>query len=177
MQLVQNVRGHLQSPRFDSAVGIERETGYPAKGSDVGVLFSDRLTQSIDFDLARLGSQLARLNRASKVGVERLEKRRGEAPGRSEPRARGDVGKAGDFDADLVHASRAEAFADDGMPYGIRAQDPLRAGVFRVGILDDHLWPECPADVDIDVLVDGGGDQETTVFPVVRRKVGTAAAE
>ena len=44
-------------------------------------------------------------------------------------------------------------------------------------ILDDQLAHERLVHGDVDVLVDGGGDEEAAVLAVVRRQVGAAAAE
>jgi hypothetical protein len=52
-----------------------------------------------------------------------------------------------------------------------------RRHVFQLRVLDDDLLAERLVQGDVDILVDGRGDQKTGVFAVVGRQIGAAATE
>ena len=105
--------------------------------------------------------------------VQRLEQRGGEAAGGAEPGAGRDVGHAGDLQVAAVDARPARSASRMiGCCSSPRARDAL-----QLRVLDDQLGHEGLVDRDVDVLVDGGRDQEAAVLAVVGRQVGAAAAE
>ena len=72
----------------------------------------------------------------------------------------------------LGHTGEFERFADDRMLDLIHRVDALEAGVF-----DDDLSFECPVLCDVDVFIDRGGDEKSSVFRLVGRQVRAAATE
>ncbi len=106
------------------------------------------------------------------VGVQCLEQRGGKTARRPEARPGGDVRHGGDFQRAGGHIDQAHGLADDRMLDGIDGRDAL-----QLGILDDQVRHERLVERDVDVLVDGGGDEKTRVFAVIAGQVGAAAAE
>jgi hypothetical protein len=48
---------------------------------------------------------------------------------------------------------------------------------FKVRILEDEALFETAVDIDVNVPVDGGGDEESAMLFVIRREVGASTAE
>ena len=62
------------------------------------ILLADRLAEPIDLDIAGLLGQLARVDDALAVGMQRAQQRGREAAGRSEPGAGRNIGQRRDLD-------------------------------------------------------------------------------
>jgi hypothetical protein len=86
--------------------------------------------------------------------------------------AGGDVGHAGDFQVRVGDAGHAQRFADNGVLHLCHVADLL-----HLRVLDDQPRLESLVERDVDVLVDGGSDQKTAVFLVIRRQVGPTATQ
>ena len=126
------------------------------------VLFADGLTAFFDFDAASfirklLGRDVAPLDR-----MQRMHEADGETAGRAEAgAARRDVRHRGDLKTAL-ESEHVQAFAHDGMLQLRSLFDFLGAR-----IADSQGVVELPAHGDVNVFVDGCGDDGTTVLPVV----------
>jgi hypothetical protein len=80
LQVEQRVHRHLERLGVHGAVGMEREAGHATVGGDVLVLLAHRFAQAVDLDVAGQLGQLARVQQAFPVRVQRLQQRRREAP-------------------------------------------------------------------------------------------------
>src|SRR5205807_2459423 len=87
-----------------------------------------------------------------------------EAARGAESRAGRDVGHARDLDARAADAGQAQRLADDRV---LDLVDPLDALDLRIA--QDDLFERRLHQRDVDVLVDGRGNQESPVVPVGRR--------
>ena len=172
LEVVERLGGDLQRPGFHLFVRKKTEAGDAAEGGDILVLLADRLLEDLDLDAAGLLGQLLRMDQILLQRVERLQQRRGETPGRPEARASRHVGHAGDLQMRRPDPRRSQRFANQGMLHLVDRPDPL-----HVGVLDDQVLDECLVQRDIDVLVDGRGDDEPAVLAVVRGQVRPAAAQ
>ena len=83
-----------------------------------------------------------------------------------------DIGHARNLQGVMVNACHLYRFPDDRVFEAVQVLDSL-----HLGVLDDKIFDECLVDSDIDVLVDGGGDEETLMVGVIRGQVGATAAE
>ena len=154
------------------AILAEFEGRDAAEGGDVLILFADRLAEKIDFDMAGLlGEHLAR-NEILIQRVQGAQQGDGEAAGGAEPGAGGNVGHADDFQVGRGHRHQPEGLADDGVL-------DLVDGLHHFGgrILDEVFGLEGLVERDVDVLIDGGGEDEASVLAVVGGKVGAASSE
>src|SRR5277367_483619 len=75
--------------RINRPVTMEREAGYAAERSDVLILLADRFFQQVDLDMTGLFRQLARVNNAARLGVQRPKQRSCKAAGRTKAGAGG----------------------------------------------------------------------------------------
>ena len=97
LKAVQGVGIDLKRPGLDLMVGKEPETGDPAKGGNVLILFTHRLFEEIDFDVARLLGQFLRMDKILFQRVQGLQQRGRKARRGSQACAGRDVGHASDF--------------------------------------------------------------------------------
>ena len=171
LHVVERPLADLQRPRLHLAVGQEPEASDPAVGRDVLVLLADRLLQDVDLDLARLLGQLAGVDQVL-LRVQRLEQGRGEAARRSQPGARRDVGHAGDLQPEILPAHQPQRLADQRV---LDVLDPLH--LLHLRILQEDSRHEPMMDQDVDIFINGRGDEEAAVLLVVGRQVGPPAAE
>src|SRR5205807_150078 len=65
-----------------------------------------------------------------------------------------------------------QCFAKNGMPHFID-----RVDVFDIGVLEPDTGAERTVDGDVDVAIDGSGDQKAAELFVIRRQIGPTAAE
>src|ERR1051326_4840983 len=73
LQIIQVLRIQVERTRVDAVVAIELEAGDAAKRGNILILFSDRLAQAIDLDVARLLGKLARMNQLLAMNIQRSE--------------------------------------------------------------------------------------------------------
>ena len=149
----------FERPGFHFVVGQETEAGDAAIGRDVLVLLADRLAQQVDLDVAGLPRQLLAVDERAVMGVQRPQQRGGEAAGRAQAGAGGNVRHAGDFQVRRAQAGQLERLPHDGV---LHLGDGVH--VLELRVLDDQLLREGVVQGDVDVLVDGGGDQEAAVL-------------
>src|SRR5262249_17518388 len=148
-----------------------REGGHPTDGGDVLILFADRLAEAIDLELTRLFGELFARAEVALVRVERVQERDGEGGRRSEPRVRRNVGDAGHLDP-LADARHPQRFAEDAM------FDLLDVGyVFGLRIRKTDVVVKPLVRRDVNVLIDGGGDEIAAELFVVSGDVGPPAAQ
>ena len=90
----------------------------------------------------------------------------------AQPRAGRDVGHAGQLEVLAVDADELHRLADDRVAQLGGVLHPL-----ELRVLDDPVGDERLVERDVDVAVDGGGDEEAAVLFVVGREVGPPAAD
>ena len=162
----------LQRCHIHGAILTELEGRDAAEGRDVLVLFADGLPQDVDLDVTGLlGQHLAR----DEVLIQRMQRAQQgdrETAGRTQASPGGNIGKADDLQVRRAHGDHAQGFADDGvldLVHGLH--------YFGGGILDEVLRLEGLVERDVDVFIDGGGEDEAPVFAVVGGKVGATASQ
>ncbi len=104
--------------------------------------------------------------------MKRLEQRGGEATRTAQPGARRDVGHARQFEVASRDAHQLEGLADDRMLDVVQTGHP-----FQFGVLQNQLGHEGFVEGDIDVFVDGRGQQEAPEALVVTWQIGATAAQ
>ncbi len=172
LEIVERVRRDLERPGLLLLVRQEPEAGDAAEGGDVLVLLADWLLEKVDLDPAGLLGQLVGMDQVLLERVECLQQGRREAAGGAQPGAGRHVGHAGDFQMRGADAGQSQGLADQRMLHLVDGRDPLHARVLEDQLLDERLVQR-----DVDVLVDGGGDDEPVVLAIVRRQIRPAAAQ
>src|SRR5208337_264659 len=76
------------------------------------------------------------------------------------------------FELRGLHPGKPEAFPDNGMLYILYGFDP-----FHLRVLDDQFVDKCPVKGNVDIFVNSGRYQESTMVPVIRGEVGASAAK
>ena len=131
LEIRERFLGQPERHHFDSSAGTEVKAGHPAECGDVLILFADGFVQAVDFHLARLRGEFARMNDVALVRVQRLEQRGGETPAGAEAGACWDVRHRGDFERRFfLDAGDPHGFADDGMLNLADAMDALHVRIF-----------------------------------------------
>ena len=172
LEVEQRLLADLAGAVFDPAVGVEGEGRNAADRGDVLVLLADRLAELGELDFTGLGGEFGRGDDVLFVGVEALEQRGGEAAGRAEPGAAGNIGHRGEFEVRIGDAGELEGLPED------RVLDLVnRLHALELRVLEDDLLLEGPVLGQVDVLVDGRGHEEAAVLLVVRGQVGAATAK
>src|SRR5581483_4141829 len=171
-EVIQGLLRNAQGVGLDGLVAPEFEAADVAIGRDVLILLADWLLEDVELDVAGLLGQLLGMDQVLSQAVQRLENRRGEAARRAKSRSSRNIRHAGDFEVLGQIADQAQTFAHDGM-----ANLVDRRCLFQSRVLDQITVDETPVKIDVDVLVDGSGDEKTAVRVVVRRQVRTAAAQ
>jgi hypothetical protein len=106
-------------------------------------------------------------------GVQRAQQGHRETTGRTQTRAGRDVGHADDFQVRLrANVDHTQGFAYNRVLHLVHGLDQ-----FHLRILHQQFLAERLVQRDVDVFVDGRGDDEAGVFAVVRWQVRAAAAE
>src|SRR5579884_972142 len=131
LQIVKRFRCDLQRCGLDFIVGQETETGQSPECGDILILFADRLSQPLQFDVACLGGQLVGMHDVLAVRVQRLQQRCGEAAGRAQARACRDIGHAGYLQVHIAHADDGKGLSDYRVLDILDAGNPLEAGVLN----------------------------------------------
>src|SRR5262249_15408064 len=98
LQGVARLLVHGEGRRVDRAIPAEGEAGQAAESGDVLVLLADRLAEAVHLDLTGMLRELVRMDGVAPIGVQRAEKRGGEAARGAKTGARGNIGKRGDLD-------------------------------------------------------------------------------
>ena len=171
-QIVQGFRRHLQRRHLHVVVGQKAKTGDAAERRDVLVLLADGLVQQVQLDVAGLLRQLLAGDVVLLHGVQGPQQRGGETARGSESGARRDVRHTGDFEVRNPYLHQAKRFAHDRMP-----DLPDRLHRFHFGVLDDDFLGEGLVQRNIDILIDGGGNDETGMLAIVGGQVGSPSTE
>ena len=164
--------GDARGAVFDAAVFVKCEGGNASDGGDVLVLFADGFAEFVELDVAGLFGEFGGGDEALFRRVERFEERSREAAGGAETGAAGYVGHRRELDVRIGDAGEFHRFADDRM---LDLVDVI--GAFEFGIFDYDARLKRAVLREVDVFVDGRGDEEAAELTVIRRQVGAAAAE
>src|SRR5664280_815692 len=172
LQVEQGLFRNGQGPRFHLTIFAEFETGDAAVGCNVLVLLADRLPQNVDLDVTGLLCQLVRVNQVLLVSMQGFQERSCEAAGRTQARPSRNVGHAGNLQIARLHAYFPEGFADYGM------LDVVDGGNFlKVGVLEQETIDETRVNININVLVDGPGNQKASVLAGIGGQVRPSSAQ
>ena len=172
LQVVPGFLGNFQRPGLHLAAGQKIETRQPPVRGDILILLADGLLEPVHLHFARLRGQFGRMHQVPLVGVQRLEQGSGEAARRPQARAGGNVRHRGQFQRLPAQSHQGEGFADDRVLQLGRLRHP-----FQLGILDDEVRHEGLMQGDINIFINGGGNEKAAVPLVVRRQVGAPAAQ
>ena len=144
----------------------------PANGCGVLVLLADGFTAFVDFDAAGLIGQSRGRHVASFDGMQGVHEPNREAARGAKPCAAGrNVCHRGDFESAL-QSEHTHAFANNRM---LQLRSSL--DFFGTRVADAKTLVEFPADGDIDIFVDGRGNNGPAMFEVVGWQVAAAASE
>src|SRR4030095_9904388 len=116
---------------------------------DVLILFSDRLTKTVDFNMAGQFRQLGRVEETPAMGVKGLEEPCCETAGRSKTRSRRYVGESGDFNLRCPEIEYLYCFADNRVNHVL-----CQFHMLEVGVLEIDPRREWPHHSDVNILVD-----------------------
>jgi len=162
LEIEERLFGDAGGAVFDPAVFVKREGRDPADGGDVLVLFADGFAEFVELDIAGLFGQFRGRDEALFGRVECFEERRREAARGAEAGAAGDVGHRRQLDVRIGHAGEFHRLADDGM---LDLVNVVGAFEFRIFYDDPRLKRAVLREVD--VFVDGRGDEETAKLAVI----------
>ncbi len=141
--------GQLERLGFDLPVLVEGEACQPAVRGDVLILFSDGLLEPFDLDLAGELRQLARMQKAAPVRVERFQQRGSKASRRAKSGTGRDISQRGDLDLRRPEPEQLDRLTDDGMVHLVGSFD-----VLQLRVLEIDSGRERPHDRHVDVFVD-----------------------
>src|ERR1700730_12396691 len=105
------------------------------------------------------------------VRVQSFQERGGKTPRGSQAGSGRNIRKRRDFYLRGLKILELQRFANDGMPDIGDLLHMLQCGIFQIDASAERAH-----DRDVNVLVDRGCNQKSFMLPVVRSKVGTAAA-
>ena len=136
------------------------------------VVLASRLVRAHSFHVVGLLGQLLARKLLSLVLVEGGQQSHGKRPRRTHPRATGNICHCTDLDP-AVETRVQQALAQQGMLDGADVVHLLGARVFDA----DEVLDLQRVELDVDVLVYGGAENEAAVFLVVRWQIRAAATQ
>ncbi len=170
-QIVKRIVTDVERRNLDLIVFLELEAGQAAVRSDVLILFTDRLLQRFDFDPAGLFRDDPGVHILALERVYGTQESHCECTGRSEPCSGRNVSHADDFDWGL-NIVQPQCLPNQRVPDLLQVR-----GLFQSGVFQQVPATEPLVNADVDVLIDGGRDHESTKAAVVGRQVGAASAD
>src|SRR3954470_3521835 len=151
LEVEQGLLGDFQWRGFHAAIWQKTKAGDTTIGRDILVLFANWFAQFLELDAAGLLRQLGRMHQVLLQGVKGFEQRGRKASRRAQPRARRDIGHAGDLKVPLVDVNQPQRLPDNRM---LDFTD--RGRLFQLGIFEEETFSKPAVDIDVDIFVDRG---------------------
>jgi hypothetical protein len=168
----QGLRADFQWTDNHSIIGAELKTRDAAEGSDVLILFTDRLTKPLDLYMTGLFGEVFLRHDRLGMNVQSLKESSQKTSAGAKSGSRWNIGHTRDLEIAGLLIGKSQRLPDQ------RVLDVLEPTYsLHLGVLNDEIFEKGLVKSDVNVFVNGGGNNKAAVLSIVRRQVGSAPAE